>query len=417
MSAGTIALTANGTAVTGTGTTFTTELKAGDFVVATVGGTAYTLGVLSVTSNTALVLSQAYQGATASGLTWQAVPFATLNLITSALAAQVSYAVRGFNLDKNNWQQIFSGTGNVTVTLPDGTSWTGPAWNGIATTIANKADLVSGAVAITQGGTGAKTAAAAWAALATYGTAAGTAAQGNDTRLNTINGKSGGLVNGEGNFSLRVTAPAIGNIAGLDQAAGTQGGYINWNRTGVSGAMDFLNNRGAGTGGFRFRTVNSDNSQVISDYTMQASGTGTSPGGWTTSSDERIKTGIKDIDPEYALEAVISMRHVTYKMRDRYIGSDGWLPGASSCGYLAQELEKWLPEAVTTGDEPEFPYKCRGDNDEVLSFSDVKAIDAGKAAATLNGAAIKALYARTQNQDKIIAELQERLKALDGLDS
>lgn len=417
MPAGTIALTNNSTTVTGTGTSFTTELKVNDFVVAVVGGVAYTLGVAAIASNTSLTLIQKYDGPTTSGLSWNPVPYGTMAAITAQLAAQVTYAIRGLNLDKNNWQQIFTGTGNVTVNLPDGTSWTGPTWNGIGTTIAGKADLVSGAVALSQGGTGAKTKADAWAALATFGTAAGTAAQGNDTRLNTINGKSGGLVNGEGNFSLRVTAPAIGKIAGLDQPAGDQGGYINWNRTGVSGAMDFLNNRGAGTGGFRFRTVNSDNSQVISDYTMQANGTGTSPGGWTTSSDERIKTDIKDIDPEYALEAVMNMRHVTYKMRDRYAGTEGWLPGASSCGYLAQELEKWLPEAVTTGDEPEFPYKCRGDDDEVLSFADVKAIDAGKASAALNGAAIKALYARTLNQDKVIAELQERIKALDGLDA
>lgn len=165
MSVGTIALTKNSTAVTGTGTAFTTDLKAGDFVVATVGGTAYTLGVLSVSSNTALVLSQAYLGATASGLTWQAVPFATLNLITSALAQQVSYAVRGFNLDKNNWQQVFSGTGNITVNLPDGSSYTGPAWSSITDALNGKADMVSGAVPISQGGTGQKTASLSWKAL------------------------------------------------------------------------------------------------------------------------------------------------------------------------------------------------------------------------------------------------------------
>lgn len=183
MSAGTLALTQNSTAVTGTGTAFNTDLKAGDFIVVTVGGTAYTLGVLSVTSNTALVLSQAYLGATASGVTWQAVPFATLNLITSALAQQVSYAVRGFNLDKNNWQQIFSGTGNVTVNLPDGTSWKGPAWNSFTTSLNNLSTAVGGkasngansditslsglttAVSVAQGGTGGKTAAEARSGL------------------------------------------------------------------------------------------------------------------------------------------------------------------------------------------------------------------------------------------------------------
>ncbi|MBJ8946701.1 tail fiber domain-containing protein, partial [Citrobacter freundii] len=38
MSAGTLTLTNNSAAVTGSGTAFTTELVAGDFIVANVGG-------------------------------------------------------------------------------------------------------------------------------------------------------------------------------------------------------------------------------------------------------------------------------------------------------------------------------------------------------------------------------------------
>ncbi|MFT4271181.1 MAG: hypothetical protein QM578_09235 [Pantoea sp.] len=143
MPAGTITLTNGSTAVTGSGTAFTTDLAVSGFIVATVGGTAYTLGISAITSNTALTLTQAYTGPTTSGVSFDYVPLATLNLITSALASQVTYAVRGMNLDKANWQQIFSGTGTVTVTLPDGTNWTGPAWNGITTTLSAKADKSS----------------------------------------------------------------------------------------------------------------------------------------------------------------------------------------------------------------------------------------------------------------------------------
>lgn len=125
---------------TGTGTSFTAELKANDFVVAVVGGVAYTLGIKSVDSNTALTLAQAYTGPAASGLAWTPVPFGTMTAITAQLASQVTYAVRGFNLDKANWQQILTGTGNVTVNLPDGNSWTGPAWGGITTSIDGKLD-------------------------------------------------------------------------------------------------------------------------------------------------------------------------------------------------------------------------------------------------------------------------------------
>lgn len=64
-------------------------------------------------------------------MAWTAVPNAALVGITAQVAADVAKAIRGLNLDKANWQQIFSGTGNVTVTLPDGSQYTGPAWGGL----------------------------------------------------------------------------------------------------------------------------------------------------------------------------------------------------------------------------------------------------------------------------------------------
>lgn len=159
MPAGTIKLTNNSAAVTGTGTSFTTELAANDFLVAVVGGVTYTLGVKSVESNTGLTLAAAYNGPTTTGLAWTPVPNATLVGITAQVAADVAKAIRGMNLDKANWQQVFSGTGNITVTLPDGSQYSGPSWNSIVSSYNTKADLINGAVAISQGGTGAKTAA------------------------------------------------------------------------------------------------------------------------------------------------------------------------------------------------------------------------------------------------------------------
>lgn len=140
MPAGTIALTNNSATVTGTGTSFTTESKVNDFLVSTVGGLAYTLGVKSIESNTSLTLMEKYTGPSATGQSWTPVPYGTMAAITAQLASQVTYAIRGFNLDKANWQQIFTGNGTVTVTLPDGTSWQGPAWGGIASTLNSKAN-------------------------------------------------------------------------------------------------------------------------------------------------------------------------------------------------------------------------------------------------------------------------------------
>lgn len=140
MSAGSLTLTNNSAAVTGSGTAFTTELAAGDFIVVTVGGIPYTLAIKTVNSNTSLTLVSSYTGPTQAGAAWYAVPRVAMNLVTAGLVAQSAEALRGLNYDKQNWQSIFSGTGNVTVTLPDGSSFTGPAWSGITSSLAGKLD-------------------------------------------------------------------------------------------------------------------------------------------------------------------------------------------------------------------------------------------------------------------------------------
>lgn len=131
MPAGTLALTNNSDVVSGSGTTFITELVAGDFIVVTVGGITYTLPVKSVDSNTQLTLISKYAGPAQSTVAWHAVPRATQNLVTAALVAQVTEALRGQNYDKNNWQSVFSASGDITVILPDGSTFSGPSWNKI----------------------------------------------------------------------------------------------------------------------------------------------------------------------------------------------------------------------------------------------------------------------------------------------
>ncbi|XTZ40284.1 hypothetical protein ACQYRI_10145 [Salmonella enterica] len=132
MSAGTLTLTNNSDVVTGSGTTFTTDLVAGDFVVAVVGGITYTLPVKSVESVTSLTLISNYPGATQTGVAWNAVPRATQNQITVALVAQTTEALRGLNYDKSNWQAVFSSSSDITVVLPDGSIYAGPSWNSIS---------------------------------------------------------------------------------------------------------------------------------------------------------------------------------------------------------------------------------------------------------------------------------------------
>lgn len=424
MSAGTIALTNNSTTVTGTGTSFTTELKPGDFVYVTVGGAPYTLVASSVTSDTQLTLAVAFDGPTTTGLAWNAVPASLQVAITQKILNDFAQVARGRILDFQNWQKIYSSDQSVTVTRPDRTTFTGPSWGYMATQFGNKAnttDVLTKADnlnSLTDKATARTNLGLKGAAVLDVGTASGTVAAGNDSRFNTVNGKTGGTVSGT--LAATGNLMAQGNSGGIHAAGqftGTLTGTSLWWNT-SNGASTLENNRGGGSGGFLFRCINADNTVELSRFQLNTNGVGFAPGGWQTGSDERIKEDINDIDPKFALQAVLDLRHVTFKMRDKPDGEGGWIQGMRSAGYIAQELEKVLPEAViTSDDEMSPPYECRGDKDELLKIEGVKSIDPGKAGAALNGAAIKALHAIITKQDEIIAELQSRMKAIDGLDA
>ncbi|WP_313758431.1 pyocin knob domain-containing S74 family peptidase [Atlantibacter hermannii] len=128
MSAGTLKLTNNSTAVVGTSTLFTTDLKPGDFITTTIGGVLYTLPVDTVTSNTAATLVSPFTGPTTTGAAWAAVPRKVLSQVTADLVAQTTAAMRGMNNDKANWQSFYSAAGDINITLPDGTKVPGPSW-------------------------------------------------------------------------------------------------------------------------------------------------------------------------------------------------------------------------------------------------------------------------------------------------
>jgi len=202
MSAGTLTLTNNSASVSGSGTSFTTELAAADFIVVTVGGIPYTLPVKTVDNATAL---SNYTGPTQAGAAWYAVPRVAMNLVTAALVAQSAEALRGLNYDKQNWQQIFAGSGTATIKIPDGTSFTGPTWNSLATSLASKADKSS----------------LGNAAALNVGTEANTVAAGDDARLNSINGKSGGIITGD--ISLPMNGPVFSYSFVLTALSGAEG--------------------------------------------------------------------------------------------------------------------------------------------------------------------------------------------------
>lgn len=368
MSAGTLTLNNNSASVAGTDTTFTTELAAGDFIVVVVGGVPYTLPVLEVNSNTRLTLVSNYTGPRATGAAWYAVPRVAMNLVTAAMVVQNTQALLGLNYDKQNWQSIFSGSGTVTVRLPDGTTYSGPAWGSItgrldntntrldnlSTQVDNLATAMGGkaksgannditslsglttALSIFQGGTGSQTASGARNNFGlgsshdvTFGTLSTSGVLGDGKYALTAKVKGGGysawatrggalLANGETTdvaFSIwKANVPGVNVVAGMDAVLSSS--------TGAEARM--------AVGGAGYTYSNTGTAQATA---------------WVSTSDIQFKKNIEKI--RNALATVNRMEGCTYDKRQTLEENEDTVY-VHEAGLIAQELEKVFPEAVVT---------------------------------------------------------------------
>lgn len=376
MPAGTIALTNNSTTVTGSATSFTTELKANDFIVAIVGGVTYTLGVQSVNSATGVTLITAYNGPTASGVAWTAVPNAALVGITAQVAADVAKAIRGLNLDKANWQGIFTGSGNVTVNLPDGTSWTGPAWNGIAQTISGKLDKsggeITGNLTVDKDLT-----------VTGKGTIGGALAQSGGATF--YNGDI--LIDSGEVVAKKVTDAGSGYYNSSFVKALLAGRGANGDSRGAYAALLCQEQSGVKFSGYV--ALNGFGSNILFEF--RNNGNAYAPQQWVSSSDKRIKTNIKKIE-----DPLVKMRLIKGVTWDRL---DRFAPGI---GFIAQDVQAAFPSAVSI-------YGDMTMSDGTI-VKDVLAPDTTGVAAALHHEAILALMDKIEKQDAIISEMLSKLK-------
>lgn len=397
MSAGTINLTNGSAVVGGAGTSFATELAAGDFIVSTVGGVPYTLPVKSVESNAQLTLVSNFTGPTQSGAAWSAVPRVALNMVTAALVAQSAEALRGLNYDKQNWQQVYSAAGNITVKLPDGTTFTGPSWKYLSDNMATKS---GGAVPVNQGGTGSTTESGARtnlglgnSATRNVGTTAGTVAAGDDSRFVTVNGKTGGDISTQISVSGNVYAI---NKSASDPASGTEvsgsaflSNYIvngvTRVLTGFSGRYKWGENNGYGQ--LDVALLDGSGNYVRgASYIFSGNGSATAPGSWVPNSDGRLKFDIKRI--EDPLGKMVKLRGVTWQRLD------GVAPGI---GFIAQEVQEVFPEFVFEGSDRTL--------EDGTVVEKVLSPDTYGVAAALHHEAILALMQEVEDLKKKVAEL------------
>ena len=397
MSAGTINLTNGSAVVGGAGTSFATELAAGDFIVSTVGGVPYTLPVKTVDSNTQVTLVSNFTGPTQSGAAWSAVPRVALNMVTAALVAQSAEALRGLNYDKQNWQQVYSAAGNITVKLPDGTTFTGPSWKYLSDNMATKS---GGAVPVNQGGTGSTTESGARinlglgnSATRNVGTTASTVAAGDDSRFVTVNGKTGGDISTQISVSGNVYAI---NKSVSDPASGTEvsGSAFSSNYivngvtrvlTGLSGRYKWGDSNGYGQ--LDIALLDGSGNYVRgASYIFSGNGSATAPGSWVPNSDGRLKFDIKRI--EDPLGKMVKLRGVTWQRLD------GVAPGI---GFIAQEVQDVFPEFVFEGGDRTL--------DDGTVVEKVLSPDTYGVAAALHHEAILALMQEVEDLKKKVAEL------------
>lgn len=369
-----------GNTVTGTGTNFT---AAGSLI--RVGCTLVTLAnpvqvfqITAINSATQLTVTPAANPAIAAGTAYAILLSDSLSV--DGLAQNIAETLTLYQKNMSGFADVMNGAGDVTITI-NGVAVTVPGQKSLAKKGANS-DITSLSGLTTplsqgQGGTG----------LANpFGTTPGSFCPGNDNRLNTVEGKSGGTISGS--VYLRAASPVVAPAVGTETV--TPLASSGWN-SGVYNGAQFLFHGLAvqGAGSKAVIAIQPTSSSGYTRYLFDQFGSATAPGTWISNSDERLKTEIERIAEP--LEKMKMIRGVSWKRLD------GISPGI---GFIAQEVQSVFPDNVfVTGDR---------ELEDGTVIKDVLSPDTAGVAAALHHEAILALMAQIDALTARVAELETK---------
>jgi len=388
---GTIA--GSGNTLTGTGTNFAAAgslIRNGCTVIA-MTSPPQVFQITGVTSATQLAVTPAVNPAIPAGTRYSILLSDSLSV--DGLAQDIAETFKMYQAYMSGFADVMTGTGNVTITI-NGTSVSVPAQKSLAQKGTN------GAVPIASGGTGSTSAAAGLAALG------GLPLAGASALTSRYRFTAGG-----GNIGIQFDDTPFAAFSDV---------FGSWNRYPISFNANITNSGtfsphlchryfygGVAAGAFYTGLFITNQDQVYQIGHVSETGAQTAvwqfnrngnavaaSGSWVNASDERIKDKITRI--EDPLGKMLALKGCTWVRKDS---------GNFGIGFIAQDVERVFPDAVTISGMP----LVMADGREV---KDVRCPDTAGVAAALHHEAILALMDKNNELTDEVTALKEDLAAL-----